>query len=676
MSSWSGKTVGKVQIGELIARGGMAEVYIGEHTALDRKVAVKIMRDFVDADPDAHSRFEREARVIANLQHPNIIQLFDYELVNAHPCLVMELVPGATLAAYLREAQKRGEKLSFDTIAKILTAIASAIDYAHSQNIVHRDIKPANILLRSKSGTVKVNEPLPEDVEPVLTDFGLVRLLDSTTQTSTGTVSGTPAYMSPEQARGDKVDKKTDIYSLGVVLYEMLAGAVPFDAESSFGVLMKHLNEPPPSIPNISSDLQLVIDRALAKDPTLRYNSAKDMVDEFIAVFNGQTVSLNTVSYTKMAKVFSKKKSNIFSTVLAGISILTIIVLAFFAFRPTPKIAINESLPIGKVSFLDFNFILDRVSLTFTNLPALEAGTHYDVWALAEGGETRQNIGSIEMSTTTQGQLIYTSPAQINILGSFDQIEVTIEADNDPNPNQSSGDVVASSVFPPLALIHVRHVLVSYGGAPEGSALIQGLWYTADSINTSVVALENAFKNNHDVQVRKSTEEIINQLVGSSDTLQYRDWNGDGKIDDPSDGYGLLENPNENNSGYIPTARSHATFAAESEDATENIKINSQNVVIAIDNMQGWSEQLLALALRLQSMPVDSEMQTIITEMNLLSTYILSGVDTNGNQLIEPIVGEGGADSAYEYAYYMANMPILLGKHRIPPPASAITQSP
>ncbi|KXK12855.1 MAG: serine/threonine protein kinase [Chloroflexi bacterium OLB14] len=246
MSSWSGKTVGKVQIGELIARGGMAEVYIGEHTALDRKVAVKIMRDFVDADPDAHSRFEREARVIANLQHPNIIQLFDYELVNAHPCLVMELVPGATLAAYLREAQKRSEKLSFDTIAKILTAIASAIDYAHSQNIVHRDIKPANILLRSKNGTVKVNEPLPEDVEPVLTDFGLVRLLDSTTQTSTGTVSGTPAYMSPEQARGDKVDKKTDIYSLGVVLYEMLAGAVPFDAESSFGVLMKHLNEPPP----------------------------------------------------------------------------------------------------------------------------------------------------------------------------------------------------------------------------------------------------------------------------------------------------------------------------------------------------------------------------------------------------------------------------------------------
>src|SRR5688572_5485351 len=290
MSSWSGKTIGKVKVGEMIARGGMAEVYTGEHTTLNRKVAVKIMRDFVDADPETRSRFEREARVIANLQHPNIIQLFDYELINGQPCLVMELVPGVSLGGYLRNAQKRGEKLQFSIIAQILTSIASAVDYAHNHNIIHRDIKPANILLRSKNGQVRLNEPLPQDVEPVLTDFGLVRLIDSNTQTSTGTVSGTPAYMSPEQARGDKVDKKTDLYSLGVVLYEMLAGNVPFDAESSFGVLMKHLNDPPPPISTISSDLQTVIDRALAKDPAIRYNSAKEMVDEFISVFNGQTV--------------------------------------------------------------------------------------------------------------------------------------------------------------------------------------------------------------------------------------------------------------------------------------------------------------------------------------------------------------------------------------------------
>ena len=116
-----------------------------------------------------------------------------------------------------------------------------------SRGLVHRDIKPANILLRSPSEVIELGKPLPADVEPILTDFGLVRLLDSTMLTTAGSVSGTPTYMSPEQARGEKVDKRTDIYSLGIVLYEMLAGTVPFQADTTFGMLMKHINEPPPS---------------------------------------------------------------------------------------------------------------------------------------------------------------------------------------------------------------------------------------------------------------------------------------------------------------------------------------------------------------------------------------------------------------------------------------------
>ncbi|MBI5966158.1 MAG: serine/threonine protein kinase, partial [Chloroflexi bacterium] len=180
MSNWNGKTLGNVQIGEFIARGGMAEVYLGEHRSLNRKVAVKIMRDHVDHDPETRARFEREARVVASLRHPNIIQMFDYDLVDGQPCLVMEYVPGVSFSEYLKALHKRGEKLPHGMVARILSALASAIDYAHKNQIVHRDLKPANVLLRSAGGPVGPDQPLPADVEPILTDFGLVRLLDST----------------------------------------------------------------------------------------------------------------------------------------------------------------------------------------------------------------------------------------------------------------------------------------------------------------------------------------------------------------------------------------------------------------------------------------------------------------------------------------------------------------
>ena len=672
MPLWTGKTLNKVQIGEMIARGGMAEVYFGEHTTLNRKVAVKIMRDHVDGDPDTRIRFEREARVVASLRHPNIIQMYDYDLVEGQPCLIMELVDGTSLGNYLKALHKKEEKLPMDMIAHILSALASAIDYAHSQNIIHRDIKPANVLLRSASGYVNIDAPLPEDVEPVLTDFGLVRLLDTSIQTSTGTVSGTPAYMSPEQARGDRVDRKTDIYSLGVLLYEMLAGSVPFDAESSFGILMKHLNEPPPPIQGISKDLQAIINRTLSKDAARRYDSAKELADEFIAVFNGQTVSINTLNLgtsPELPKPELKAKPSL-SLIWIGVGILAIIGIAFLAFRPLllPGLG-NNNQPVGRVSITDFNAVMDKATITLSGLREPKQGAHYEAWYLAEGGEQRRNVGSILISNNTEGQLAFTHPEQENILALFDQLEVTIESDNDPNPSESSGEVVASSVFPPQALIHVRHLLVAFHGAPNGEALIQGLWYTADEIDNSVIAMNQAFKDKDEELFHLKNEEIINQLVGSANTAQHRDWNEDGRIDDPSDGYGLLANGPDNGLGYIPNTISHAQFAAEATDATDNIQLHSTHVVVSIENMRGWSEQLLEMALQVQEMSFGNEMEPLLTEMQALSDQVLFGVDTNGNELIEPILGEGGGDTAYEHAYYMAEMPLLMGKHRTPQPA-------
>ncbi len=674
MANWTGKTLGKVKIGEFIARGGMAEVYLGEHTTLERKVAVKIMRDHVEAEPDNHTRFEREARVVASLRHPNIIQVFDYELKDGQPCLVMEYVPGASLGNYLKALHKRGEKLSLDMAGRILSAIASAIDYAHSRNMIHRDIKPANVLLRSASGPVDIEKPLPEDVEPILTDFGLVRLLDSSVHTSTGTVSGTPAYMSPEQARGDKVTHKTDIYSLGIMLYEMLAGAVPFDAESSFGILMKHLNDPPPPIFGTSANLQLVINRALAKDPEIRYNTAKELADEFTAIFQGQTVSEDTVRLLKVAtqkKTTQKKISRPVLLAWAGSIAILAIALTIGVFSLL-KPSMEKDQFMGKVSFSDSYLVMDKAVVSVANLPKPKAGSHYEIWLLAQGGEIRRNIGTVSVDGNGQGQISFADPDANNILSMYDQVEITLEVDNDPQPDIPSGKTVASSVFPPLALVHVKHLTVGFQQAtPDNIPLIQGLWTTSASLNATANVLMEAFDEGNEVSVHLRTEEIINQIVGNENPTLYKDWDADGAVNTPTDGFGLLANgePGYTNQGYIPLVISHAKYAAQAMDATENLKTNSNNLVICGENIEGWTEQMLEKALQLQETPFGADMEPVISEMVTLSEKILYGVDSNGNGVIEAVAGEGGADTAYEYAYFMTEMPLLLGEHRIPPPA-------
>lgn len=285
MPEWIGKTIGKVKIEKYLARGGMAEVYFGTHLSLDRPVAVKVLHSYIEQDPTLMARFQREAKVVAGLRHPNIVQIFDFDTVEGHPYIVMEYLKGPTLATYLRGLHARNERIPSHQVARLLKVITAALDYAHGQGVSHRDIKPGNIMLHGRADEIPLDKPLTNDVEAILTDFGLVRIENAASQTASGMVSGTPAYMSPEQARGDKTDHRTDIYSLGVVLYEMLAGRVPFESDSTLAVIYKHINEPPPPISGISPAVQAVMDRALAKNPNDRYQSSREMaVDFFLAI--------------------------------------------------------------------------------------------------------------------------------------------------------------------------------------------------------------------------------------------------------------------------------------------------------------------------------------------------------------------------------------------------------
>jgi len=294
MPDWLGKTIGKVRIDKYLAHGGMAEVYLGTHLTLDRPVAIKVLHGYIEENNDLLMRFQREAKVVAGLRHPNIVQIYDFDAIDGHPYIVMEYLKGPPLNSYLRGLHSRNERIPTHQVARLLRALTSALDYAHGQGVVHRDIKPGNVLLHGKADVIPLDQPLTNDVEVVLTDFGLVRIVNSASQTDSGMVSGTPAYMAPEQARGDKTDHRTDIYSLGIVLYEMLAGRVPFESDSTLSVIYMHINEPPPPIPGISEEVQDVIDRALKKNPDERYQSSREMaVDFFLAI--GMTAEAETI---------------------------------------------------------------------------------------------------------------------------------------------------------------------------------------------------------------------------------------------------------------------------------------------------------------------------------------------------------------------------------------------
>lgn len=246
----------------------MAEVYKAYQPGLDRYVAVKVMHSHLADDEDFVGRFQREALAVAKLRHPNIVTVFDFGDLDGMYYMVMEFVEGPTLKDEIAARTELNQAFELAEVVRIFTSLCNAIHYAHSRRMIHRDLKPANVML-TKEGQV------------ILTDFGIARMVGGTKYTMTGAISGTPAYMAPEQGEGQRGDERSDIYSLGVILYQMLTGRVPFDADTPFAVIMKHINEPLP-LPrkvssNISEEMEAAILKALAKDPNDRFQSGAEM---------------------------------------------------------------------------------------------------------------------------------------------------------------------------------------------------------------------------------------------------------------------------------------------------------------------------------------------------------------------------------------------------------------
>ena len=261
------KLSGRYIIESKLGSGGMSTVYLARDETLERWVAVKVLHREISDQPDQIERFRREARTVAQLSHPNLVPVIDAGEDGGHPYIVFEYVEGETL----KQRIERLGRLPLDEAAAYAIEIGRGLAAAHAARMVHRDVKPQNVLIDAE-GRAKV------------TDFGIARELEADGLTATGRVLGTTDYVSPEQAMGHNVDARSDIYSLGVVLYEMLTGAPPFSAETLVGVAMKHVNEQMPDVqvrrPQVSSALAAVVDKATWKDPGRRYSEMAPMLDD------------------------------------------------------------------------------------------------------------------------------------------------------------------------------------------------------------------------------------------------------------------------------------------------------------------------------------------------------------------------------------------------------------
>ncbi|MFH1422370.1 MAG: protein kinase [Planctomycetota bacterium] len=334
--------LGEYVLEKKIGKGGMGQVYLARQESLDRKVAIKVLPKELASDETFRLRFEREAKIAANLVHPNVIQIYSYGIEKGIPYFAMEFVDGEDIAQKL----KKGEKFTVRQTISLVKDVAKALDAAHKRSMVHRDIKPSNIMIAS-DGSVKVM------------DFGLAKATTvNTAITQRGIIMGTPPYMSPEQGKGETLDVRSDMYSLGVVLYELLSGQVPFRAETPTAVIYQHIYEKPMSVrqinPEVSPQLESIVMKLLEKNVKDRLQTPSELIEALTAFETGaptvlktapKTLELDTGSDKSMVQAEQQKSSKwLLLTGIAAVCIL-IVFAVLYVMREKERAANNKDTP-------------------------------------------------------------------------------------------------------------------------------------------------------------------------------------------------------------------------------------------------------------------------------------------------------------------------------------------
>jgi hypothetical protein len=452
-----------------------------------------------------------------------------------------------------------------------------------------------------------------------------------------------------------------------------------------------HIYEAPPLIEGLSTSLQNVTLKALAKDPADRFQTPLEFAQAFEAalyeIAEAPTLFQSAAATSKITQALprsTKKTQGQWVQYALGLGLVALIGIFAIIRTNDPETVVTtitvvpvsagetheshgEGTPatasedeeydvpaVGVFRFTDGTAIADRVTLSATNMPLPPEGSHYEAWLIEEGGEQRRSVGTIIFDANGAGTLTFADSQGRNLLGLYHGLEITVEPNPDPSPNPSN-EVLYFVNLPPGGLNHVRHLLYSFGGAPNQKALIQGLETDVRFISEAAQSMLTAYQSGDEAQTKLLAEEMLNNVVGNQ-SPDYKDWDGNGTIDDLSDGFGLLLNGE--NSGYIQGVFSHADFAATADDATENMIVHGEHVKIAATNLAEWTPQLRDQLILVLTSPAGPELENAVRQAVVWADQLQNGIDLNGDERVSPVPGEGGALTAYQHAYYMADITI------------------
>lgn len=687
-ASLIGRKLGKYEIRELIGQGGMATVYKGYQPDVDRYVAIKVLPPHPGQDTQFVERFRLEARTIARLQHPHILPMYDYGDEGGILYLATAYIDGGSLSSRLR----RGA-MPLQDIERLLPQIGSALDYAHRQGVVHRDIKPDNILIDREGYAL-------------LADFGIVKLVESGSNlTVTGGMMGTPAYMSPEQGQGLPVDKRSDIYSLGTIVYEMLTGAQPFTADTPMQIVFKHITETPPAlhthVPNLPPALNQVLQRALEKNPDDRYQTASELVGDFFRAARGAAVEYTVVEPTPPpssapaaysapssptplfaspaptpAPIFASPAPTPVPTtmttgtgwnpvvLLGGFAIIAVLVVVLVVIllnfgRPAadtpvvpsptvPPAQVATTTPERSVSAAP---TFGSVRFTTTGSPGdtvhlqfrdlPQAGQAYYAWLRGVDGSWL-SLGELRPDALGGGVSVYTDEQGRSLPTLFDALVITREE----SPGDAPGETVAYSGGVPAEVPRaLSAILISSPDGINNASLLES------SLIEARIALQHAGLAANALSIgglHTHAEHTINILRGTNDDL---DNSGSGS--NPGRGVGVY--------ALFDKIDETLAAAANAPDATAAVQAQLELIGVCVTNARTWADRVIEIELALIRAESMDGLEAWRTESTEVATAVMQGIDLNENGQVEPFEGECGLEQIPAFGISVGNMNIYAG---------------